>query len=75
MTTNQEFNLIGGPQDGGRVKEIDNNIPQTIYLNGIVCCNDCCQWAVRPTIRFKYCYVLDGSNYKFQGNKSYGNKD
>lgn len=76
MTTKNEINnvydLVGGPHDGGNVVEINNHIPQTIYLNGILNGNTFSTWSKRASCNFKYCYVLDGSKFKFERNKSYG---
>lgn len=68
---NEDFKLVGGPQDGGMVKDTSskgNPLPQTIYLNGIVHSDTYCTWSRTYSNRFKYCYVLDGSKFKYKGN-------
>lgn len=65
----QGGHLIGGPQDGGKVKAVGGEIPQTIYVGRKWMGDGFAAWSSEPSERFPCCYVLDGYEFKFRGWK------
>lgn len=62
----QEAELVGGPQDGGRVHTVCEKIPQTIYVGRRWLGDGYAAWSRKWSERFPVCYVLDGYKYKFR---------
>jgi len=64
----QEAELVGGPQDGGKVHTVDGKIPQTIHVGPRWLCDHYAAWTSGGQCkRFPCCYVLDGYVFKFRG--------
>jgi hypothetical protein len=63
----QEASLIGGPQDGSRVKAVGGWIPRVIYVGPKWLGDGFSAWAAERSERFPVCYVLSGYDYRFKG--------
>lgn len=65
----QEAELVGGPQDGGHVKAVGGEIPQTIYVGPQWLGDGFSAWSADECQRFPCCYILDADKYKFRGRR------
>lgn len=67
-TFTREAELVGGPQDGGRVHAVGGHIPQTIHVGPKWLGDGYSAWTSSgPSKRFPAKYVFDGCVYKFRG--------
>jgi hypothetical protein len=66
MTFIQEAELSGGPQDGGKVKAVGGEIPQTIFVGRKWMGDDYVAWSREKCERFPVTYILDGYVYDYR---------
>lgn len=59
--------LVGGPQDGAKVKAVGGVLPQTVHVGPRWLGDGHSAWSRESCERFPACYVLDGYKYKFRG--------
>jgi hypothetical protein len=57
----QVFELVGGPQDGAKVRRIGELMPQVIYVGKKWQGDRYAAWGTKASKRFPVCYVLDNS--------------
>lgn len=63
----QQAELVGGPQDGGKVHAVGGQIPQTIHVGPRWLGDGYAAWGSERCQRFPCCYILDGYRYRFRG--------
>jgi hypothetical protein len=59
--------LVGGPQDGAKVKGVGGALPQIVHVGPRWLGDGYAAWSREPCDRFPACYVLDGYRYMFRG--------
>ena len=64
----REAHLIGGPQDGARVRGVGGPLPDRIHVGPQWLGDGHAAWSREPSWRFPACYLCDdGINYRFSG--------
>ena len=61
-TTTKSYELVGGPQDGGRVKPVGGAIPVVIYVGPRPLGDGYVAYGVEPCDRFPHRYVVAHSD-------------
>lgn len=60
------FELVKGPQDGAKVHQIGDVMPQTIYVTSSCIGDIVVAWSRKCSKKFPCCYVMDGDKFVFQ---------
>lgn len=51
--------MVGGPQDGGKIHAVGGELPQTVYVGPLWLGDGYAAWSRERCERFPECYVLD----------------
>jgi hypothetical protein len=60
------YQLVNGPQDGGKVKQIGNEMPATVFVGPKWLGDGYVAWGRERCKRFPCRYDWDGANFMFQ---------
>ncbi len=68
----ESYELVGGPQDGAKIKACIDHMPQTIYVGSQWLGDGYAAWGFAKSNRFPCRYVLDGYVFVYRATPEGG---